>query len=165
MRIMRKNLVLLLLLFGCLLVKKELAAQASGELPSFSMTLSNGHVFKSTDIPKGKPVVLIYFAPDCEHCQVLMNAFFKQTAAFERAEVILVTFKPVKDVAAFEQSFQTFRYPNIRVGTEGTTYFLRYYYRLQKTPFTALYNRKGKLVVSYREETPLNELAGELKKL
>jgi thiol-disulfide isomerase/thioredoxin len=87
------------------------------------MTLSNGRFFKAADIPKGKPVVLIYFAPDCDHCHTLMNEFFKRAADFKSAEVIMVTFKPVSDVAAFEKSYQTSRYPNIRVGTEGTTYY------------------------------------------
>lgn len=146
-------------------VPERSAAQSADKLPSFAMSLSNGQYFKAADLPKGKPVLLIYFAPDCDHCHTLMNEFFRRAADFKPVEVVMVTFKPVSEVAAFEQSYQTFRYPNIRVGTEGSTYYLRLFYKLQNTPFTALYNRQGKLVCSYRKQTPLNDLLKQVKQL
>jgi cytochrome oxidase Cu insertion factor (SCO1/SenC/PrrC family) len=138
-------------------------AQTGGDIPPFSMTLSNGQFFKAADLPKGKPVLLIYFAPDCDHCHTLMNEFFKRTADFKNAEVLMVTFKPASEVTAFVQAYQTFKYANIKVGTEGTSYYLRNFFKLQNTPFTALYNRQGKLIGSYRKTTPLNEVAKLVK--
>jgi thiol-disulfide isomerase/thioredoxin len=163
---MKSSLLLVLMLFGVAVwLPNEATAQSNDRLPPFNMTLSNGRFFKAADIPAGKPVVLIYFAPDCDHCHTLMNAFFQKAGEFKTAEVVMVTFKPVSEVRTFEQSFQTARYPNIKVGTEGNTNFLRLFYKLQNTPFTALYNRDGKLVVSYRKETPVDELVKQLKKL
>lgn len=164
---MKRNQFLCLLLFCAgMLAKPGISfAQTDSQLPAFGMFLSNGHYFKSADLPKNKPVLLIYFAPDCEHCHTLMNEFFKRPQDFKNAEVIMVTYKPVSELAAFEQAYQVFRYPNIKVGTEGTTFFLRQYFKLQQTPFTALYDRQGKLVRSFRKETPLGEVASQLKKL
>jgi cytochrome oxidase Cu insertion factor (SCO1/SenC/PrrC family) len=159
------TLFMLLLLTGAVALCQAANAQSSGRLPSFAMTLSNGQYFKAADLPKGKPVLLIYFAPDCDHCHTLMNEFFKRVGEFKSAEVVMVTFKPVSDVAAFEQAYQTYLNPNIKVGTEGATNFLRLFYKLQNTPFTALYNREGKLVSTYRKEPPLNELLKQLKQL
>ena len=140
-------------------------AQTSNQLPEFGITLSNGRYFRSTDIPKKTPVLLIYFAPDCDHCHTLMNAFFKRANDFKRAEVLLVTYKPVSELAPFEQAYQTFRFANIKTGTEGSTNFLRQFYKLQQTPFTALYDRQGKLVSSYRKDTPLDEVSKQLSRL
>lgn len=159
------TLLALLLLASALLLCKGADAQTPDKLPPFAMSLSNGQYFNATDLPKGKPVLLIYFAPDCDHCHTLMNEFFRRAAEFKPVEVVMLTFKPLSDVAAFEQSYQTFRYPNIRVGTEGSTYYLRLFYKLQNTPFTALYNRQGKLVCSYRKQTPLNDLLKQVKQL
>jgi cytochrome oxidase Cu insertion factor (SCO1/SenC/PrrC family) len=161
----RKSFLLsTVLLFGSLFLRLQtISAQSTGDIPPFSMILSNGQYFKAADLPKGKPVLLIYFSPDCDHCHTLMNEFFKRTADFRDAEVVMVTFKPVSEVAAFVQTYETFRYPNIKVGTEGTTYYLRYFYKLQNTPFTALYNKQGKLIGSYRKTTPLNEIAKLVK--
>lgn len=158
-------LILLVLFTGIFFQSGKLAAQTENAVPSFAMTLSNGQYFKSADLSKGRPLVLIYFAPDCDHCHTLMNVFFQRADEFRDADVVMVTFKPVQEVASFEKAYQTYRYTNIKVGTEGTTYFLRLFYKLQNTPFTALYDRKGKLVSTYRKETPLNDLLRKLKQL
>ena len=147
------------------LLSVEGLAQAQEKLPPFRMTLSNGRYFKAADIRKDRPVLLIYFAPDCDHCHTLMNSFFKRAADFKAAEVLMVTFKPVSELSSFEQAYQTSRYPNITVGTEGTTNYLRLFYKLQATPFTALYNKEGKLIQSYRKDPSLDELLKNLNQL
>lgn len=137
----------------------------STAMPAFKMLQTNGKFYSAADLPKGKPVVLIYFAPDCEHCQQLLTAFFKKIEAFKKAQVVLVTFKPVSDLPLFERSYQTAKYPNVKVGTEGTTYYLRLFYNLQTTPFTALFDKTGKLVYSYRKEPPVEDLIKRLNTL
>jgi thiol-disulfide isomerase/thioredoxin len=105
-----------LLLAGCLFLwSGKGLAQALDKLPPFRMALSNGRFFQASDIPPGRPVLLIYFAPDCDHCRTLMNAFFKQAADFRAAEVVMVSFKPLSELAAFERAYQTARYPNIQL--------------------------------------------------
>ena len=44
-------------------------------LPAFKMKLSSGKVISSTEISHQKPLILIYFAPDCQHCQLLMKEY------------------------------------------------------------------------------------------
>jgi hypothetical protein len=51
------------------------------------------------------------------------------------------------------------------VGTEGTGFYLRNYYGLMTMPFTALYDKKGKLNYSYRKETLVDDLLNRLKNL
>ena len=137
----------------------------SQTIPPFKMTLSNSKIFNATDLPKEKPLVLIYFDPDCDHCQKLMVELFKKINSFKKAEMVLITFKPVTEVAAFEKKYTTSKYPNMRVGTEGTLFYLRNYYKLVKMPFTALYDSKGNYSYSYRDETPVDDLIKRLKGL
>ena len=137
----------------------------SQPLPSFQLQLSDGKTFSSKNISHSQPLILIYFAPDCEHCQVLMDAVFKRVNEFKGAQVIMATFKPVNEVADFERHYQTHKYKNIKVGTEVPVFLFRAYYQLVNTPFTALYDKHGKLVVSYKTETPIDELIQRLKKL
>ena len=139
--------------------------QPGSAIPSFKMSLSNGGIYSDKDVPKNKPLVLIYFAPDCEHCIKLMDELFKKIHQLDNATIVMVTFEQPKDVAWFERKYHTASYPNIKVGTEGTTYILRKFYRLDKTPFTAVYNKKGKLAFSYKNETPVNEMLARFKKL
>lgn len=138
---------------------------AGSPIPPFRMLLSSGNYYSSRDIPKNKPVVLIYFAPDCGHCTVLMDQLFKKIHQLDKASVVLISFKSPGEIAGFEKKYNTTKYPNIKVGTEGLSYVVRNYYRLNKTPFTAVYNKKGQLAFSYREETPVNEMLTRLTKL
>lgn len=146
---------------GMLLCATSLIAQAQQKadgLPPFKMLQTNGRYFTASDLDKNKPVVLIYFAPDCPHCQVLLDGVLKNMAAFKKTQLVLVTFKPVSELQLFERQYNTASYANIKTGTEGTTFFLRYYYNLSNTPFTAVFNR-GKLVCSYRNiNTPVAEI-------
>ncbi len=144
---------------------QPVATSQSTVWPQFKMVLTNGRSFSSASLPKNKPIVLIYFAPDCDHCIVLMDKLFKKIHQLDKASVVMITFKPVAELSAFEQKYNTGRYPNIYVGTEGYTYYLRNFYRLEKTPFTAVYDKKERLAFSYKNETPVDEMLARLKKL
>jgi len=139
-------------------------AQTSS-MPAFKMQLTNGKTFTSAQLNHQKPTVLIYFAPDCEHCQVLMNELFARMNDFRTAQLVMVTFEPLKELFGFEKKYQTSKYPNIKVGSELPVFFFRYLYKLEHTPFTALFNKNGKLVASYKEKTPVNDLVKKLKAL
>jgi len=138
----------------------------SQSLPQFEMALSTGKVFKaSKDLPKQKPVIVIYFDPDCDHCQKLMNELFKRINTFRNVEIVMITFKSLSETAAFEKKYATHKYPNIIVGTEGNYFYLRNYYKLVKMPFTALYDRSQNLVYSYREQTSVDDLIKRVRNL
>lgn len=153
----------LLIGFSAILFSSGIAVAQS--IPSFSMQLTNGKLFSAKDLSHQKPVIIIYFAPDCEHCQTLMNGFFKKIQDFKKAQIVMVTFKPVNEVIDFEKSYQTAKYPNIKVGIEIPVFFFRNYYNLENTPFTALFDKHGKLIISYKKETPLDDLIRHLKVL
>jgi thiol-disulfide isomerase/thioredoxin len=161
----KRKLNRLLLLLGLITMMAFQARAQSKAIPPFKMLLSNGRFFSATDLPKQKPVILIYFAPGCDHCDQLMGAFFKKIDAFKSAEIVMVTFKALPEVERFEKAYQTFKYPNIKVGTEGATFYLRTYYQLKNTPFTALYDRQQSLVYSYRQQTSVDDLITRLKQI
>lgn len=134
-------------------------------LPPFKVLQTNGQFLQAGDLDKSKPVVLIYFAPDCAHCQTLVDGVFKNMAAFRKTQLVLITFKPQGELQLFERQYNTAAYTNVKTGTEGTTFFLRNYYKLKQTPFTAVFN-KGSMVCSFRNiNTPVADLINCVKKL
>ena len=137
----------------------------SQTIPSFKMTLSSSQIFNAADLPKGKPLVLIYFDPDCDHCQKLMDELFKKINSFKKAQMVLITFKPVSELFPFEKKYNTHKYSNMKVGTEGTVFYLRNYYKLVTMPFIALYDKTGNFNFEYRKETPVDDLLKRLKSL
>jgi peroxiredoxin len=153
--------LLLSILINCLVLQ----VQAQNKLPPFSMLLSNGKTFSTEGLSLQKPTLLIYFAPDCDHCQTLMKAFFKKAVAFKNTQVLMVTFKPVADLNDFEKSYRTQKHPNIYVGAETKPLYLQAFYKLQNTPFTALYDKSKNLVASYKKDTTVTDLIKRLKSL
>lgn len=163
MKMRREFLALLMALFFITIPFVSLAQTSS--LPAFKMQLTNGKTFTSAQLNRQKPTVLIYFAPDCEHCQILMNELFKRLNDFNTTQIVMVTFEPLKELFGFEKKYQTWKYPNIKVGSELPVFFFRYLYKLEHTPFTALFNKNGTLVASYKEQTPVNDLVKRIKAL
>jgi thioredoxin-related protein len=161
---MNQNKFSKLFIFFFLFTFNSFAIKAQ-TLPDFKMKLSNGTIFSSTQVSDKKPVILIYFAPDCEHCEALMKQIISQINTFKNTQLILVTFEPVPVLSPFEKNFQTAKYSNMKVGSEVQPLFLQKIYQLQHTPFTALFDKHGKLIVSYKDYTPVNELIKKLKAL
>jgi peroxiredoxin len=143
----------------------SMAQSAAGKIPAFKLVLPDGSYFSAENLPKNKPLVLIYFAPDCDHCKTLMKDFFKRVNDFSETRVVMITYRELKEVSRFIQEYGVSNYPNITVGTEVPVYFIRQYYKLSNTPFTALFNKKGEMVCSYRSETPVADMVDCLKKM
>ena len=139
---------------------------ATAQMPTFQMKLSNGTTFSSSQISKQKPLIIIYFAPDCEHCQILMTELFKKITDFKTAQILNGHFSTVdRSCLRLKKRYQTAKYSNIKVGTEVPVFFFKNKYKLEHTPFTALFSKNGKLIVSYKEQTPVPDLIKRLKSL
>jgi thioredoxin-related protein len=166
MKQIKRLAILLIALLFCLFFcsSSDVWAQ-SNKVPPFRMTQSNGKLFNATNLPYGKPILLIYFSPDCDHCQVMMKEWFKMANDFKKASVVMISFLPIDKIAKFEKEFKVNQYSNIIVGTEGLSFFVKNYYRIADMPFAALYDKNGNLITSYEKDIPLNELANKLKKL
>ncbi len=156
--------VLLTPIIGILLFMVEAMGQA-GKLPPFRMMQANNTVFKAEYLPMGKPIVIIYFSPECDHFLILMKDLLKGMSSFNKASVAMITHLPVSSVASLMKKYNLNKYSNVYVGTEGSTYFVRNYYKITEMPFMALYTKNGDQVKLYREEGALPRLVTELNKL
>lgn len=154
----------LLLLLAALTGAAQQPADKKG-IPPFQIMLSNGQSFSAGQLKKGKPVLLVYFAPDCGHCQTFMKALFQKMASLRKAEIVLITYKPLKDLKQFVADYGVGRHPNVTAGTEGSSFFIRYHYNVINLPFTVLFNSRGELAHMYRKEPSLTDLQARLKAL
>lgn len=138
---------------------------ASQSVPPFRMQLTNGQFFSFKDVSHEKPLIIIYFSPDCEHCQKLIKELLSKINNFKKAQIVMVSFLPLKDLVDFEKNYSINKFPNIKVGMELPIFFFKNLYNLQNTPFTALFSKHGKLIISYKKETPVDDLIKHLKAL
>lgn len=137
----------------------------SGKMPPFRMMQANGKVFKAENLPMGKPIIIYYFSPDCDHCQHFTQEMVKKKSALQKASVVMVSYFPVQEVMQFARKYGTDKLSNFYIGTEGNSFFLRNYYQLTQIPFLALYDKMGNLKKTYQRNIDINNLLQNLKPL
>ena len=151
----------LILSLHCLTIPKVTA----GNIPPFKITQPNGKFFRAENIPFEKPILIVYFSPDCDDCLHFLNNFFSNIRAFDKAYVVMISYLSLEDVARIHAKYKIGQHGNITIGVEGTPYFVRNYYNITALPFVALYDKNGKFISSYTKDIPLSNLINRIKKL
>jgi thiol-disulfide isomerase/thioredoxin len=130
------------------------------------MMQASGRIFRAQQLPLGKPIVIIYFSPDCEECQKLTKELLQRIDEFRNVSFAMITYQPVEMVAEYVTKNNLGKYPNIYAGTEGSSLFVRNYYDIRLFPFMTLYNKNGDLIVKYTsKQVSLDDLFVRIKKL
>lgn len=141
------------------------AVSQPNKLPPFQMIQANGKLFKAQQLPMGKPILLVYFSPGCDHCEKLVLQMTKHYKELKKLSVALITYRPVKDVASFVEQFALQQHPNFYTGTEGNSFFIKNYYHLEQLPFMVLFTKNGDLVQQYHSENEWNNLLQQIKRM
>ena len=151
-----------LLITACICLLQFDAHSQSSSFPEINITQANGDKFTTPHIPKGKQIALIYFSPECEHCQVFMKSFFEQAKSFDDVFILMVTYLPLDRVVKFSEEYPVADYPNIVAGTEGMAFLVRDYYKIDNIPFVATYNKEGKLISTYDGNASIEKVKKDL---
>jgi thioredoxin-related protein len=163
---MKKLLLILslIILAGCTQAQNK---QNIENIPPFKILKSDSTYFTTANLKKNKPVMIIYFSPDCSHCQHLVYEMKPKMKQFGDTQIVMVTFTEftmLKMIKNFIRDFGLAKYPNITVGTEGHTYVVQQYYQVKTTPYIAIYDHKGKLVQAFDKVPSMEELIIAIKK-
>ena len=161
---MKKIILVTFMAILSFILSPTILSQAKGLAP-FKIIQPDGKAFRAQDLPAGNPVIIIYFSPDCEDCQKFTESMLSRMDDFWKASIVMVTYLPVKDVAGFVSRYRLNIYPNIHVGTEGSTFIVRYYYNVKLFPFVVLLNKNGKVEKIWEREEDIDDLANRLKAL
>ena len=114
--------------------------------------------------------MIVYFSPDCPHCQHLMAEMKENMAPFKNIQVVMITFTrtqyPYMNMMRnFVRDYSLTKYKNITMGTEYPNYMVQKYYHVATTPFIAVYDRKGKMVQSFDKPPKVDALIAAVKKV
>jgi thiol-disulfide isomerase/thioredoxin len=159
----------LLLFFGMVIAAGCSLAQNKpipANIPPYHILTPDSVYVTPINLKKGKPVLIIYFSPDCSHCQHMMYELKPKMKDLKNTQVIMITFvQQIQAIRNFVRDFDLKKYPNFIVGTEGYTMVVQRFYDVHTTPFTALYDKNQKLVKSWDKAPTVDELTNEVKKL
>lgn len=162
---MNRNYLIFFICIPLLLFSLPSDAQ-SGKVPPFRMVQKNGKIFRAQDLPLGKPIIIIYFSPECHDCQALTDKITSRIKDFKGASIAMITYLSLESVSQYADKNKLDKYPNIYIGTEGNSIFVLNYYNITDFPFIALYTKNGDLIKRYyNKEVDVDDLIRRLNDL
>jgi cytochrome oxidase Cu insertion factor (SCO1/SenC/PrrC family) len=159
-----KKIFFLLFLFSYTITNAQQAKDSSlpvylknPAIPSFSILTTDSATFTKNDLPKNKTVVLIYFSPDCSHCQYEAKQIVQYMDSLRDVMFVWVSYHPLNEIKDFFTKYGLDKFKNVKIGRD-TKYFIPTYYKVENTPFIAIYNRQGVFSKEFREGAKAEEL-------
>jgi thioredoxin-related protein len=117
-------------------------------IPAFSILQTDSTWFNKEALPSNKPIIIIYFSPDCGHCQLTAKEYVEKMDSFKDAFFVWVSFLSLDEIKSFAEEYKLNRFKNVRVGRDPK-YFVPSFYQVKFTPFIAVYSKKGQLMETY----------------
>ncbi|NCD69189.1 TlpA family protein disulfide reductase [Mucilaginibacter agri] len=134
-------------------------------LPMYHILNTDSVNVTTAKLKKDKPVMIIYFSPDCSHCQHLMYELKPKLKELSNVQIVMISFVQYRMIKDFYKSFGLSAYPNITVGTEGYTYEMQQHFEIKTTPYIAIFDKHGKLYKAYEKAPAVDELIATAKKV
>jgi len=166
---MKKLLVLIALfaLYTCSFAQDTTTKAVNPNIPPYRILTTDSVYTYPGKLKKDTRVMIIYFSPDCPHCQHLMYELKPKMKELGNTQIVMITWSSNHDIRAIKTFYRDFglkAYPNIIVGTEGYDGTVMKYYHVVTTPFIAIYNRQGKMVKSFDKPPKTEEVIAAIKK-
>lgn len=127
--------------------------------PEINLLLTDSTtVFTKQNLPKDKIVVIIFFSPECEHCQD--EAAQLTQKADSVANLFMVWNANMVDdfnnVKTFYNKYEFSKLNNVVMGKE-INYYLPLFYKIENTPYAAVYKNE-KLFAEFRNTLNIENL-------
>lgn len=127
-------------------------------LPPLQLILADSLTkYTKADLPKKKPLLVMLFSPDCEHCGHEAESFASNAEALKKIQIVMVTTYPLYRVKDFAEKYGLDKMKNVVVAKDPH-YLLIPFYDVRNFPFLALYNKKGKLIQTLSGAAGVNKL-------
>lgn len=132
-------------------------------IPPLKLLLTDSStVFTNKDLKKNRPLFLILFSPDCDHCKKETEELIGKIDSFKNIQIIMASFMTVDKIKPFYEHYKLNRFKNITVGYD-LQHMLPTYYRISSTPFLAFYDKDTKLIDGFQGSLPLTKVLNHFK--
>ena len=144
-----------LILFNCTPSKKQ-DQVVKNDLPDITLHLVRGESHKATTLP-GK-VVLIFFGPDCDHCQRQAESILKQLDVFKNYSLYFIASNPEQEIIQFAEKYNLQSYPNIFFARAEVAEVIGKMGPMS-VPGIFIYSDEKHLIKKFNGETAIDEIA------
>lgn len=125
-------------------------------LPAFTLNLIDGREVTNKTIPKYKYTCIIFFSPDCSHCENEAATMNKYKDKLKNVLFIWDSYRDMIAIQAFADKFNLVSQPNVLIGRDPG-YMIPTFFRPKMTPFVALY-KDNQLVKVYEKGVDIFDL-------
>jgi len=121
------------------------------------LLLDSTSYFTKNDLKKNKPVLIIVFNPDCEHCKHETEEIIKNIDSLKNIQIVMATIMSFDLMKSFDEKYELQRFQNIVVGKD-VQYTLPSFYQMHFMPYLAMYNKKGNLLATFEGAMKMEDL-------
>lgn len=134
--------------------QKDIAAATIQTLPPLKVYSMNGDKVNIQDIAQDKAAIVIYFSPDCEHCQYEAASLHNHLPAFIETEAVLfmITRSDTAEAMPFARNYHLNNISFIHFLWDKDNSFFKTF-GTQVFPSIFIYNKEHKLVKKFIGET------------
>lgn len=131
-------------------------------IPAFTVLQTDSVYTNDKKIPNNKPVIIIYFSPECGHCQLTAQEFGERMREMKDFYFVWVSYYPLPEIKEFAKKFNLQQFNNIIIGRDEN-YKIPSYFKVKYTPYMAIYNKEHHLIKTYPQGTEAETLIKLLK--
>lgn len=132
------------------------------KLPEIKILQADSTWFTDLLIPEDKPVIIMYFSPECGHCQIEAESLAKNKDILDSAFMVFVSYHSPGEVGDFVKKYRLDKFRYMAAGRD-TEYYLPTFFRVQQTPFIAVYSKYHRLVKVFEAGASAEELSQLIK--
>ena len=136
---------------------KQETAERIQTLPTFTAYSLDRSKISAVSLA-GRPAVLLYFDPDCDHCQREADEFSQHAATLAEAQVVMLSSAPVPALKTFAKAHRLNSLTNLQVAHVDR---LAAYetFGFTSVPDVLVYHADGTLSKHFRGETSIAAIA------
>ena len=118
-------------------------------------------IYKKEDLPK-KPLLIVFFSPDCDHCQHEAKEIVAHKKEFSKVQIVMVTTYPIYKMNAFAEEYGLVKMKNVVMGRD-VHYFFPSFFNIRNFPYLAMYDKQGNFLSKTEGTTNIQNIISVFK--
>ena len=132
-------------------------------LPSFKLnTVPDSSEFSNKNLNHAKPVVIMFFSPDCEHCQKETKELLAYKSDLKNIQIVMLSPSSYPTLKKFYEEYGIPAIPSIKMG-QDVNYTLGSLYQIRTFPTLYVYSKTGKLLKAFAGNVGVPEILEAVK--
>ena len=132
-------------------------------VPTLQLILEDSTTkYTKTNLPKNKPVLIMVFSPDCEHCKSEAAEIALRKEELKNIHIVMTTPYPIYRMKEFATASGLAGLKNVVVAKDHY-YLLPPFFDMRNYPFKALYDKKGDLIKTLEGTAGVDKIIAAFK--